>query len=74
MPCQPREFTGKRVLVTGGTKGVGQAIEQRFQLADAKVATACAITSPGVAAGAGVARPYFYAARNMARSHAVARE
>lgn len=34
----PGEFDGKRVLVTGGTKGIGRAIVQRFQLAGAKVA------------------------------------
>src|SRR5260370_41891361 len=33
------EFKGKRVLVTGGTKGVGQAIVRRFQLGGALVAT-----------------------------------
>src|SRR6202140_1924409 len=33
------EFKGKRVLVTGGTKGVGEAIVRRFQLGGALVAT-----------------------------------
>ena len=33
------EFKGKRVLVTGGTKGVGEAIVRRFQLGGASVAT-----------------------------------
>ena len=32
-PVSSNEFAGERVLVTGGTKGVGQAIVQRFQLA-----------------------------------------
>jgi len=33
------EFKDKRVLVTGGTKGVGEAIVSRFQLSGALVAT-----------------------------------
>src|ERR1700736_5034355 len=33
------EFQGKRVLVTGGTKGVGEAIVRRFALSGASVAT-----------------------------------
>jgi NAD(P)-dependent dehydrogenase (short-subunit alcohol dehydrogenase family) len=33
------EFKAKRVLVTGGTKGVGEAIVRRFQLSGALVAT-----------------------------------
>ena len=33
------EFRGKRVLVTGGTKGMGQAMVRRFTLSGASVAT-----------------------------------
>ena len=33
------EFKGKRVLVTGGTKGIGAAILRRFELSGATVAT-----------------------------------
>ena len=33
------EFKSKRVLVTGGTKGVGEAIVRRFELSGASVAT-----------------------------------
>src|ERR1700736_840318 len=32
-------FKGKRILVTGGTKGLGEAIVRRFQLSGALVAT-----------------------------------
>jgi NAD(P)-dependent dehydrogenase (short-subunit alcohol dehydrogenase family) len=35
----PEEFKNQRVLVTGGTKGMGAAMVRRFQLAGAKVAT-----------------------------------
>jgi NAD(P)-dependent dehydrogenase (short-subunit alcohol dehydrogenase family) len=34
------EFNGKRVLVTGGTKGAGKAIADRFMLGGATVAIA----------------------------------
>jgi NAD(P)-dependent dehydrogenase (short-subunit alcohol dehydrogenase family) len=33
------EFKAKRVLVTGGTRGVGEAIVRHFQLSGASVAT-----------------------------------
>jgi NAD(P)-dependent dehydrogenase (short-subunit alcohol dehydrogenase family) len=33
------EFRSKRVLVTGGTKGIGEAIVRRFELSGASVAT-----------------------------------
>src|ERR1700761_8088622 len=33
------EFADKRVLVTGGTRGIGAAVVRRFQLAGARVAT-----------------------------------
>ncbi len=45
-PVPGDEFSGKRVLVTGGTKGVGQAIVRRFRLAGAKVATTARSPSP----------------------------
>jgi NAD(P)-dependent dehydrogenase (short-subunit alcohol dehydrogenase family) len=40
------EFKGKRVLVTGGTKGMGEAIVRRFQLSGAFVATTARSPSP----------------------------
>ena len=38
-PVLPNEFAGKRVLVTGGTKGTGAAILRRLSAAGARVAT-----------------------------------
>jgi NAD(P)-dependent dehydrogenase (short-subunit alcohol dehydrogenase family) len=40
------EFTGKRVLVTGGSRGIGAAIVRRFQLSGAFVATTARSVSP----------------------------
>ena len=40
------EFKSKRVLVTGGTKGMGEAIVRRFQLSGALVATTARSPSP----------------------------
>src|SRR5438094_5918542 len=37
--CDPTEFAGKRVLVTGGTKGLGEAIVRRLAAGGATVAT-----------------------------------
>ena len=33
------EFEGRRALITGGTRGVGEAIVRRFAAAGARVAT-----------------------------------
>lgn len=38
-PVAPDEFRGKRALVTGGTKGMGEAIVRRLSLGGASVAT-----------------------------------
>src|SRR6201987_3385944 len=38
-PVSDSEFKDERVLVTGGTKGVGEAIVRRFTLSGAAVAT-----------------------------------
>ena len=38
-PIIPAEFSGKRVLVTGGTKGAGAAILRRFAAAGAETIT-----------------------------------
>jgi len=38
-PFDPSEFSGKRILVTGGTKGMGEAIVARLSAAGGRVAT-----------------------------------
>ncbi|MBB3595497.1 NAD(P)-dependent dehydrogenase (short-subunit alcohol dehydrogenase family) [Rhizobium sp. BK529] len=42
----PNEFISKRVLVTGGTKGMGEAIVRRFSAAGARVATTARSSLP----------------------------
>jgi NAD(P)-dependent dehydrogenase (short-subunit alcohol dehydrogenase family) len=39
-PIDPTEFAGKRVLVSGGTKGLGRAVVDRFLAGGARVITA----------------------------------
>jgi NAD(P)-dependent dehydrogenase (short-subunit alcohol dehydrogenase family) len=39
VPADPNEFTGKRVLVSGGTKGLGRATVDRFLAGGAQVIT-----------------------------------
>jgi NAD(P)-dependent dehydrogenase (short-subunit alcohol dehydrogenase family) len=40
------EFKGKRVLVTGGTKGMGAAMVSRFRMSGALVATTARSAAP----------------------------
>jgi NAD(P)-dependent dehydrogenase (short-subunit alcohol dehydrogenase family) len=43
------EFTGKRALVTGGTKGMGEPIVKRLRGSGATVVTTARSTPPGLA-------------------------
>ncbi|QEE47714.1 SDR family oxidoreductase [Rhizobium sp. WL3] len=47
----PTEFAGKRVVVTGGTMGAGEAIVKRFVRAGARVATAARSVPEAVETG-----------------------
>ena len=47
LPIDANEFAGKRVLVTGGTKGMGEAIAKRLARAGATVITTARSAAPG---------------------------
>jgi NAD(P)-dependent dehydrogenase (short-subunit alcohol dehydrogenase family) len=47
MKIDPREFDGKRAFITGGTKGVGQAIVRRLAAGGATIATTARAPLPG---------------------------
>ncbi len=46
IPATGEEFTNKRVLVTGGTQGAGEAIVRRFLVSGAQVATSARSALP----------------------------
>lgn len=46
IPFDAKEFTGKRVLVTGGTKGMGEAIVKRLTRGGGTVITTARSTAP----------------------------
>ncbi len=49
--CDPAEFAGKRALVAGATKGMGEAIVRGLAAIGARVATTARTPLPGVSAG-----------------------
>ncbi|MBB2903368.1 NAD(P)-dependent dehydrogenase (short-subunit alcohol dehydrogenase family) [Kineococcus radiotolerans] len=51
-PVPPAEFTGRRVIVSGGTRGIGAAIVARFATAGARVVTSARTTAENLPVGA----------------------
>lgn len=64
-PVSRDEFKGKRVLVTGGTKGMGEAIVRRFTLSGAVVATTARSPLPSAQS------PYLFVQTNIGTAEGV---
>lgn len=47
IPCDPNEFIGKRILVTGGTKGIGKAVVERLRHGGGTVLATARSVPPG---------------------------